>query len=147
MRDYLTCHRVMVLATHGPDGPWASPVYYACDAALCLYFFSDPASRHGQNLATCGWASAAITEDYADWRIIQGIQLEGPVDTLAGEAYTRGLEVYLKKFPWAKPFFDPQSDLYALAGAKVRLYRLRPYRIGFTDNRMGFGHREWLEFA
>jgi uncharacterized protein YhbP (UPF0306 family) len=121
-------------------------VYYASDASLSLYFFSDPDTRHGRNLAREGWASGAVTEEYEDWQQIQGVQLEGPVDVLAGSDREAGLRVYLGKFPWAADFLAPEGPYFARVGSKVALYRLRPARVGFTDNRLGFGHRDWLEF-
>ncbi len=147
IRKYLEAHRVLVLCTCGPDGPWASPVYYASDASLSLYFFSAPESRHGRNLARSGWASGAVTEEYQRWEDIQGVQLEGPVDTLTGPKGETALRVYLSKYPWAAAFLVPEGSGFAVEGRKVVLYSLRPTRIGFTDNRMGFGHREWLEVA
>ncbi len=147
VQAYLEAHRVLVLCTHGPEGPWASPVYYASDPTLSLYFFSDPQSRHGRNLAQSGWAGGAVTEEYERWEDIQGVQLEGPVDTLAGVERQAALALYLGKYPWAAAFLLPQGPYFAGVGARVALYRLRPTRVGFTDNRMGFGHREWLEVA
>lgn len=137
---------MLVLATAGPEGPWASPVYYASDSALALYFFSDPASRHGRNLACHPWAGGAVTEEYARWEDIQGVQLEGPVEVLTEGDRQAGLRVYLYKFPWAELFLDPAGPYYTTVGAKVALYRLSPRRLGFVDNRRGFGHREWLEY-
>jgi len=144
---YLGAHRVLVLCTHGPEGPWASPVYYASDSSLSLYFFSDPETRHGRNLARRGWASGAVTEEYERWEEIQGVQLEGPVDVLTGPEREAALRVYLCKYPWARAFLSPEGAFFAAVGSKMALYRLRPVRAGFTDNRQGFGHRDWLEFS
>jgi hypothetical protein len=121
-------------------------VYYASDASLSVYFFSSPESRHGRNLARAGWASGAVTEEYERWEDIQGVQLEGPVDVLEGAGREPALRTYLGKFPWAAAFLTPEGDYFAEVGSRVALYRLRPVRVGFTDNRRGFGHREWLEF-
>ena len=147
VRKYLEAHRVLVLCTHGPEGPWASPVYYASDRSLSLYFFSDPQSRHGRNLARSGWASGAVTEEYERWEDIQGVQLEGRVDILEGSEQQAAVEVYLGKYPWAATFLSPEGPYFTAVAGKVVLYRLRPARVGFTDNRLGFGHREWLELA
>lgn len=145
VRAYLDAHRVLVLCTQGPDGPWASPVYYASDPELRLYFFSDPRTRHGRNLALHGWASGAVTEEYHRWEDIQGIQLEGPVEILSGVRRQAAVRQYLAKYPWAAAFLLPLGTYFSVVGQKVALYQLRPVRVGFTDNRQGFGHREWLE--
>jgi hypothetical protein len=39
----------LTLATHGLEGPWAAGLYFASDG-LTLYFLSDPAARHCQDI-------------------------------------------------------------------------------------------------
>ena len=82
---YLRQHHVMTLATQGADGPWAAAVFYAEDGDD-LVFVSSPNSRHCHDLAQEPRCAAAIHADAADWRSIQGIQLEGAVSALEGAA-------------------------------------------------------------
>jgi uncharacterized protein YhbP (UPF0306 family) len=137
---YLAAHRVMTLATHGPDGPWAAAVFYANDG-LELYFLSSPASRHASNLAAQPAAAATVQEDYADWREIKGVQLEGRVEELAGADEARALSLYGEKFPFAANRAGAPAAI-AAALAKVRWYRLTAARAYFVDNAVGFGHRD-----
>ena len=72
--EYLQEHYVMTIASCHENVPWAAAVFYASDDFV-LYFLSNPNSRHGTNLAGNSQVSAAIHEDYRDWREIRGIQL------------------------------------------------------------------------
>jgi uncharacterized protein YhbP (UPF0306 family) len=138
--EYLAAHRVMTLATHGPDGPWAAAVFYA-NEGFALYFLSAPASRHGRNLSAQAAVAATVQEDYADWREIKGIQLEGRVEQLAGAEEASARQLYGEKFPFAANTAAAPSAI-AAALAKVRWYRLTAARAYFIDNAAGFGHRD-----
>src|SRR3990172_10465710 len=80
--DYLATHNVMTIASSNGNVPWAAAVFYA-NADFVLYFLSNPKSRHGMNIAENSQVSAAIHEDYHDWRKIRGIQLEGRAERLS----------------------------------------------------------------
>ena len=138
--DYLAAHRVMTLATHGDQGPWAAGVFYVNDG-FDLYFVSSPASRHGRELAANAQAAAAVHEDYAGWQEIKGVQLEGAVVPLAQAEQARARELYGRKFPLVG---DPATAPAAIAAAfaKVHWYRLVAARGYFVDNSSGFGHRD-----
>lgn len=132
---YLAAHNVMTLSTSGPDGPWASAVFYASDA-FTFYFVSSPKSRHAANLARDARVAAAIHEDYKDWRAIQGVQLSGKAERLEGTARDAGLEVYRGKFP----FLALEARLLDALG-KAHCYRLVAEELHWIDNAMGFGAR------
>ena len=136
--DYLAAHRVMALATQGPDGPWAAAVFYANDG-FNLYFVSSPGSRHSRNLAAQAAVAATVNEDYHDWREIKGIQLEGRVEQVAAAEEVKVRKLYGEKFPFAA---DSAPAAIAAALAKVRWYRLAAARAYFVDNSAGFGHRD-----
>ena len=132
---YLQSHRTMTLGTCQDNIPWNATVFYASDD-LDLYFFSAPDSRHCQNLRDNTRVAVTIQEDYADWREIKGIQLEGTVegiDSLAGKA--RALKIYALKYPdVVKLFTDPRSGIYYKAFLKVKFYRVLPEHVFFIDN-------------
>ena len=156
--DYLAAHNVMTIASCDRNIPWAAAVFYASDE-FDLYFFSNPKSRHGGNMAANSIVSAAIHEDYRDWRAIRGIQLEGRAERLRSlQLQARFWEVYLGKFPFVKQFFsgagqtgakqtDTIRDLLTAKLAGVRLYRIVPHAVYFIDNSKGFGHREKLDLS
>lgn len=138
--DYLAGHHVMTLATQGPDGPWAAAVFFAHEGES-LYFLSSPNSRHCRNLAQDSRCAATIHEDYADWREIKGIQVDGRVSELHGDQERRARQIYADKFPLIGRLAGaPQAIVEALN--RVRWYRLQPDRFYFIDNSRGFGHRD-----
>lgn len=150
---YLATHNVMTIASCDQNVPWAAAVFYASDE-FDLYFFSNPKSRHGLNMAANSIVSAAIHEDYSDWRAIRGIQLEGRAERLRSlKLQAHFWEVYLKKFPFVKQFFSLGGQAGSIADilkgklAGVRLYRIVPHAVYFIDNSKGFGHRDRLDLA
>ncbi|MGP1678323.1 MAG: pyridoxamine 5'-phosphate oxidase family protein [Burkholderiales bacterium] len=140
---YLREHHVMTLASHGDEGVWTAAVFYANDG-FTIYYLSAPTSRHCRNLAASPRASAAIHEDYADWREIKGVQMEGIASALSGEEEQRARRLYGAKFPVVGKLEQaPAAIVKALA--KVRWYKLMPERLYFIDNSRGFGHRDEID--
>lgn len=137
---YLAEHTVMSLATYGGQGLWAAAVFYTSDE-FDLYFLSAGHTRHGQNLSDNPRAAATIQENYADWPAIQGIQLEGEVILLSGEAREIAIALYLAKFS----FLQSADQVLRAQMEKVNWYRLRPDRFYFVDNSLGFGHRDEID--
>lgn len=135
--DYLARHNVLTLATQGPAGLWAAAVFYASEQ-FSLYFLSAPDTRHVQNLRHHPWAAGTIQEDYADWKEIKGIQLEGAVHQLSGADREAAIASYEEKFAFLRE--APPQMREALE--RVDWFRLRPDRLYFIDNSRGFGHRE-----
>ncbi len=134
---------VATLATAGPDGPWAAAVFYVHDG-WDLYFLSSPTSRHGLNLAHNAQVAIAIQADHTDWPGIRGVQLEGTVQLLSGEAESHARHLYGQKFAvLGKLAQAPAAIVQALT--KVRWYRVRTRRLLYVDNTLGFGHREELD--
>jgi uncharacterized protein YhbP (UPF0306 family) len=149
MLEYLETHHVMTIASCAKNIPWAAAVFYASDG-FDLYFLSNPKSRHGTYMAANPRVSAAIHEDYSEWREIRGIQLEGKAERLRSlKLQARFWEVYLKKFPFVKQFFQSSALRGALSSklAGIRLYRIVPSAVWYIDNRRGFGHREMLDLT
>ena len=135
--SYLQAHRVITLATQGRAGLWAAAVFYASEQ-FELYFLSAPNTRHALNLADTPRAAGTIHEDYANWRVIKGIQLEGPVQHLRGVERRAAVECYARKFPFLRN--APEAIVRALQG--VEWFSLVPDRLYFIDNDRGFGHRD-----
>jgi uncharacterized protein YhbP (UPF0306 family) len=49
--EFLKSHGILTLATVSGSQPWVCTVYYAIDEAMNLIILTDPASRHGQEIA------------------------------------------------------------------------------------------------
>lgn len=143
--SYLETHNTMTLGTCSGDVPWAATVFYASDD-LRLYFFSVPDSRHCQNLAANPRVAVTVQEDYHDWQMIKGIQLEGTailVDSIIEKA--KAMAVYARKYPEViKLFTNPASGMFYKAFLKVKFYSVVPQRLFFIDNEQGFGKRQEL---
>ena len=130
----------MSLATTGEKNIWAAAVFYV-NRSLNLFFLSSPSSRHGENLSACPEVSATVHEDYRDWRVIKGIQLEGVVELIEGEERDEAMRLYGQKFPIVGES-DHMPPEIASALCKVGCYRLTPRRMYFINNSIRFGHRE-----
>ncbi|MFQ5857262.1 MAG: pyridoxamine 5'-phosphate oxidase family protein [Anaerolineae bacterium] len=144
--SYLRDHNVMTLATVGPDGPWAAGLFYVNDG-FDLYWLSDPDTRHSQDIAHNPQAAVAIHENYQDWRIIQGIQMEGTAELVGTLVQAvRPMRLYVGKYPFLGDLRNPPPAL-AKALATTRVYRLTPTRVYFIDNTKGLGHRDEVELA
>ena len=128
--------RVVTLATTGPDGPWASPVFYTPDE-FTLTFVSSPRSRHARNLDRDPRCAAAIHPDQSDWRSIVGVQMAGRVEELRGASRSRAVARYLGRFPFLDAADTPQMLRRALAG--ITWYRFVPESVHLVDNARGFG--------
>ena len=144
----MECHNTMSLATCNSDLPWAATVFYASEGWK-LYFFSDPDTRHCQNLNRNKRVAVTIQEDYRDWRKIKGIQLEGEVEevgSVVGKA--KAMAIYARKYPEIiKYFTSPGSGAFYRAFLKVRFYCVKPRRVCYIDNDQGFGKRRELEIS
>lgn len=143
--DYIRSHNTMTLATCAGDIPWAATVFYASDD-LQLYFFSSPEARHSLNLEVNSRVAVTIQEDYKDWRVIKGIQLEGKVMLVDGIIEkAKAMAVYARKYADViKLFTDPSSGIFHKAFLKVKFYRVVPEKVFFIDNEQGFGKRQEL---
>jgi uncharacterized protein YhbP (UPF0306 family) len=134
----------LTLATVGLTGkPHAAPVYFVAISevppisgkSLQLYFFSDPASQHAQDLTYRSEAAAAIYPEANTWQEIRGLQMHGVVQVvLPGREWELAWAKYQAKFPFTSAF----KQVVALN----RLYVLRPDWIRMLDNRRGFGFKE-----
>ncbi len=130
---------VATLATAGPDGPWASPVFYAPDG-FDLIFVSSPRSRHARQLAADPRCAAAIHPEPEDWRTITGVQLGGRVETLHGAGRASAMARYVRRFPFVDPEHAPEMVRRALAG--IAWYRFVAEEVYLVDNTRGFGRIE-----
>jgi hypothetical protein len=138
--DYLQRHRVLNLATSGPEGIWAAAVFYVNDG-FTLYFLSAPTSRHSRNIEASPRVAATIQEEYADWREIKGIQLGGEAARIAGPEQAAAAQRYGQRYPVVANLTSAPSEIVK-ALERVAWYRIRPDRLYLIDNSRGLGHRD-----
>lgn len=128
----------LTLATASREcAPHAAPVYFAADENLRLYFFSDPHSRHGQDLAVNPIAAAAIYPECFDWQDIRGLQMRGQVTRVdQGQDWEHAWDAFATKFPFVMELRE--------VVANNQFYCFTPSWIRLVDNRRGFGYKqEW----
>jgi len=145
--EYMKSHHTVSLASEKDGIPHAATVFYV-NIGFSLYFPSSPSSRHGTNFSYNPRVSATINEDYSNWHLIKGIQLEGQAESLGGILENgRIAKTYVRKFPNVADFFFSPGKLgkaIMQKVSKVRFYKLIPDRIYFINNDQGFGSREEL---
>lgn len=128
----------MSLATVSPQGDvHSAAVYFAAGERVQLYFFSDPDSQHGRDVAQNPRSAVSIYPECHDWQEIRGLQMRGDVFVLhAGPQWDQAWRVYRQKFPFVE-------GLHAVV-EQNRFYVFRPKWIRLVDNRRGFGFKqEW----
>ncbi len=145
--EYMASHNTISLATERDQIPHAATVFYV-NEGFDIFYLSSPTSRHSQNLARNPKVAGTINEDYHDWLTIKGIQLHGTVEQVGSIMENLNLaKLYIKKFPTVADFLLAPHKLGRVVMekvAKVKFYRLKPWRIYFINNEVGFGHREEL---
>jgi uncharacterized protein YhbP (UPF0306 family) len=140
MLAYLEAHHVMTLAT---AGPWAAAVFYVNDG-FTLYFLSAPQTRHAQELAVNPRVAVTVQEDYADWRSIKGIQLDGVAVRVPAEERARVIGLYGAKFPLIGDASKAPAAI-AQALARIEWYQVTASSVYFVDNSVAFGHRDRID--
>jgi len=127
-------HITMTLATARDGQPRAATVFYANDG-FDLYFISDPDSVHSQDLLADPRVFVTISQDYADWQAIQGIQLSGRAQLL--EDAVRAGEVYADKFPFVAGF----------PAAAITYWRVNAQWVRMVDNTIAFAHKDEIDLS
>jgi len=149
--EMLRAHGTATLATSGPEGPWAAAVFFASDEDLNLVFVTDPATRHGRDLAAGGRVAAAVHAEVSGWNEIRGLQIEGVARPLADAGRAEALSIYLEKFPEIRRVYETPRDEaeFGLRRrlASITLWRLSPALIRLIDNRERFGWKQELRLT
>ena len=141
---YLVRHTTLSLATCHDNRPWSTDLFYASDDSCRLYFVSSVTTLHCQYIAVNPRVSIAISGEFADWREIKGLQLDG-VAGVVPEADRDGVkEMYLRKFPSLKRLHQASEILKPFRESSF--YRISPKWIRLIDNSKGFGHKDEMTF-
>jgi len=134
MLAYLAEHITMTLATAVEGEPRAATLFYANDG-FELFFLSDPESVHSQHVSRNPRVFVTVSQDYADWQQIRGIQLSGQAELAPDEGHAEA--VYVAKFPFVASF--PRGGF--------RYWRITPEWIRMTDNTIAFAHKDELNLS
>jgi uncharacterized protein len=145
IESFLDAHHVMTLATVGDAGAHAASLMYA-RAGFTLQWTSDPQSRHSQHLERDARVTATVAPDYADFRVIRGLQIAGRARRLDGSAAEEARAALVARYAFLAELASGPPKLRA-AFEKAAFYAVMPERITLIDNARGFGHKETLTLA
>ena len=123
--------------------PHAASVFFALDDRLRLVFLSQADSIHGLHIGRAAPVAVTVTEQYADWEQIQGVQLWGTAKRVTGPGKVAAMAVYVRRFPFVEDVMA--QPRLAAAMRKVAVYRIEPQRIALTDNTTGVFGRQILD--
>lgn len=127
-------NRVLTLSILEPDNTlWACNTFYAFDENLvCLYILSEMRTSHAQAMLTHPHVAGTISKTPKSIADIQGIQYKATASLLSDDAAKTAYNLYYKAFPFARAF-------------KAPIWALELQYIKYTNNRLGFAHKEnWL---
>ncbi|HOI17847.1 MAG TPA: pyridoxamine 5'-phosphate oxidase family protein [Geobacteraceae bacterium] len=132
--EYLKSHRVMTLATVTPEGkPLAHTVKYASDG-MTMFFITMKSTRKAQNILNNPLVALTVDEDYDDWLVIQGVQMEAKATILSEqEEIGRAAGIYMAKYPFVADF-PPNPEIVFV--------KVEPTAGFFLDYSKGFTHKD-----
>ena len=90
--------------------------------------------------------TATVAPDYADFRLIRGLQIFGTARRLAGVESLATAGRMVSRYGFLAELAKGPAALRA-AFEKAGFYCLEPERITLIDNTKGFGHKETLELT
>jgi len=97
--EYLNSHSLLFLATASADGNvHVAPMFYATEGNA-IFFSAPDNSESAKNLKQTPTAAIAVADPVSDWSKARGLQIEGAVTELDGDAETAAGELFLSKFP------------------------------------------------
>lgn len=142
IESFLDAHHVMTLATVGDAGAHAASLMYA-HSSFTLFWTSDPGARHSIHLEREARVTATIAPDYADFRVIRGLQVAGRARRLDGAEAEAARAALVARYAFLAELASGPPKLRT-AFEHAGFYALEPERITLIDNTRGFGHKETL---
>ena len=97
--EYLSSHSLLFLATASTDGNvHVAPMFYATEGRG-VFFSAPDSSETAANLKQNPTAAFAVADAPSDWGKARGLQVEGPVTELQGDAEAAAGALFQAKFP------------------------------------------------
>jgi uncharacterized protein YhbP (UPF0306 family) len=97
--EYLNSHSLLFLATASSAGNvHVAPMFYATEGKG-IFFSAPDGSETAANLKQNPSAALAVADPVADWDKARGLQIEGPVTELEGDAEAAAGALFQAKFP------------------------------------------------
>ena len=98
VQDYLSQVFMMQLGTSKDNQPWVTTLYFSYDLNLNLYWLSDPAKRHSQEIEKNSKVSGAFVMPHNYGEKVRGLRFEGKAKLLDGTESENGIMVYKSRF-------------------------------------------------
>ena len=138
IRGLLQETTTLTLATLDPDGtPRATPLFFAADRDLRIFFLSDPRSQHSDNLEREPRCAIGLDVETEGVDQIRGLQMKGHAGILREDERDMALDLYGLRFPFINEL--------SLRVVRCEIFGFCPTWVRIIDNRRGFGyHKEFV---
>lgn len=142
IKEVLAENDTLTMATADDNCPWAATLIYVFDEVFNLYFLSEKASRHSQELEKNPLVAVAIHDQEGK---MKGLQVQGRVVLVPKSKIPSALKLFWRRFPWAKDWVSSPRQLLSKTFTTA-LYMIRPEKIYFLDrDRFGSDVRKVFE--
>lgn len=127
---FLKTGKLMAVATDG-DFPWIATVYYTFDQNLNLYFLSDPATLHAQQIIKNPKVAVSIANSSQDInKPKRGLQLSGIAQQISGlDKIKHALDLWKTNLK----VINPKLTYKVVTG---RMFKITPKRIKLFDQEL-----------
>ncbi len=126
----------MHLATSHGSKPWSTPVYFASDIDMNIYWLSRKNRRHSREISNNSHVAGTIVVPHNYGEKVRGLQVEGEARELKDQDAVAGRNIYSSKF-----WIVEDRAMNRLEGEDKQVcYQLRPERfvlydeVNFPDN-------------
>lgn len=154
-KEIITRNQYMTLATLCKNKyktriqyqPWTSPVAYAYDSDLSLYFISLPYSIHSKNISSRSTVSIAIFDSHQYFGQGVGIQALVQVKIIKGiREYTHALNTYINRdWPYGEINLIKQTSRY-IKKFDYRFYKLTFKKIWINNPKKEYDERVLVDW-
>ena len=129
IRDFLTTAQLMHLGTAHGGKPWVTPVYFAADVDMNLYWLSRKSRRHSAELQNNAHVAGSIVIPVNYGEKVRGLQFEGTARQLEGQDADAGRNIYSSKF-----WIVEDRAMSALEGGDPQIcYQVHPDKYKLFD--------------
>jgi len=133
MGAFLSKRQVMTLATVDADGrPHAADLYFVCDKALNLYFYSNPQAEHCLHALQRPEVAVTVHARFRSWQRIQGLQMRGWFQAVEPARHRHVNQLYINRYPFL-------NEIPRFAIDDMTAYVVQPNWLRWINNRVHFG--------
>ena len=129
IQDFLVKGQMMNLGTSHWTKPWVTPVYYASDMNMNLYWLSRKSRRHSEEIRRNSRVAGSIVIPVKYGDKVRGLQFEGEAHELSKEDAEAGRNIYKSKY-----WIVEDRTMTAIEGKDEQAcYQLRPTKFLLYD--------------